>query len=342
VSAPVNVLIASPFAPELAERIGAVDPRVNVLYEPSLLAVPRYAGDHYNRPELDEAQKARWDELVASADVMLDFDMGDLATLPQRAPRLRWLQATSAGIGELLERTGLRRSHITFTTASGVHAQALAEFALLGILYFTREVPRLREQQRAHHWERHTSRSLAGQKAVVVGLGQIGRETARMLAALNVEVVGTRRSQGAEPPPGVARLIRNEDLRTELADADAVVVACPMTEETRGLVGQAELAALPSTAVLVNVGRGGVVDEPALIQALQEGRLRGAALDVFTVEPLPADSPLWDLDNVLVSPHSASTLPQENERIVDIFVDNLRRFLDGKPLRNLYEPDRGY
>ena len=127
-----------------------------------------------------------------------------------------------------------------------------------------------------------------------------------------------------------------------LAAADALVLACPLTEQTRGLIGAARLGALPPGAILVNVARGAVVDEPALVEALRSGHLRGAALDVFAEEPLPAASPLWDLPNVLVSPHSASTLADENRRIVDLFLDNLERFLDGRPLRNRFDPARGY
>src|SRR5262249_22493342 len=132
------------------------------------------------------------------------------------------------------------------------------------------------------------------------------------------------------------------ELLEGLRSADALVLACPLTAETRGLVGRAELDALPPGAVVVNVARGGVIDETALIDALREGRLGRAALDVLDEEPLPSDSPLWSLPNVLVSPHSASTVSGENARIVDIFVDNLDRYLSGKPLRNVYEPDRGY
>src|SRR5262249_9597043 len=150
----LTVLIASPFEPEHAERIAAVDPCIRVLYEPSLLPTPRYAADHHGTPrELDDAQKARWAELVASADVMLDFDLNDPGTLPQRPAKLRWVQATSAGIGEFLERTGLRRSSIRFTTAAGVHGGPLAEFVVLGLLYFARDVPYLKAQQLEHRWQ---------------------------------------------------------------------------------------------------------------------------------------------------------------------------------------------
>jgi glyoxylate/hydroxypyruvate reductase A len=341
---PLTVLVASPLEPEHVERIAAVDSgRLEIVYEPELLPVPRYEGDHHGvRRELGEARLAYWNSLVAGADVMFDFDWLDPSTLPERAPRLRWVQATSAGIGELLERCGLVGSSIRFTTAAGVHSGALAEFVLLALLYWTKDVPLLQQRQAERHWERYTSRLLAGQRILVIGLGQVGREIARVCDQLGAEVWGARRTDGSHPPPGVRRLVPKGELREALRHIDALVLACPLTKETHHLIGRAELEALPRRAILVNVARGAVVDEPELVRVLQEGRIRGAVLDAFEREPLSQDSPLWQLANVLVSPHSASTVAGENARIVDIFVDNLRRFLDGEPLRNEFDPQRGY
>jgi phosphoglycerate dehydrogenase-like enzyme len=175
-----------------------------------------------------------------------------------------------------------------------------------------------------------------------VGLGSIGRETCALLAGAGLEVWGVGRPGRTYDVPSASRVIDTDALDDALPHADAVVLACPLTKETSGLLSRERLALLPSGAVLVNVSRGQVVDEPALIDALEDGRLGGAALDVFAVEPLPVESPLWAREDVLVSPHSASTLPSENAAIVDLFCDNLRRFLDGRPLRNLYRPDDGY
>jgi glyoxylate/hydroxypyruvate reductase A len=340
----LTVLIASPLEAEHAERIAAVDPeRLRVVYEPELLPLPRYEGDHHGIPRhLSDAELGRWRTLVAEADVMFDFDWLDAATLPERAPRLRWLQATSAGIGEFLAKTGLAETDIVFTTAAGVHATALAEFVILGLLYLTKEVSCLHRRQSERHWERYTARALAGQRALVVGLGEVGRETARVLDALGVEVWGLRRSEDAAPAAGVRRLVRRTELCAALEQVDALVLVCPLTPETRRLIGSEELASLGPSGMLVNVARGAVVDEEELVRALREGRLRGAVLDVFEREPLPPESPLWEFPNVLVSPHSASTVGGENRRIVDIFTENLWRYLEGEPLRNLFERERGY
>ena len=255
---------------------------------------------------------------------------------------MRWIQASSSGIGEFLARTGLADSAIAITTAAGLHGVPLAEFVALGLLYLTKEVPHLREWQAGRRWERHTSRELAGQRMLLVGLGQVGRQIAATCAGLGLEVWGMRRTVSGSLPPGVAREVPRSALREALAEVDALVLACPYTRETHHLIGTAEFAVMRASSIVVNVARGPVIDEPALIAALHEGRVAGAALDVFEQEPLPPDSPLWVMPNVLVSPHSASTVAAENGRLIDLFVDNLRRYLAGEPLRNRFDPSRAY
>ena len=215
----------------------------------------------------------------------------------------------------------------------------LAEFAILGLLAVAKELPRFVEDQRARAWPeiRRPLRELAGQTLFLVGLGDIGRETARLGKALGMRTVGFRRTEG--PPPEHVDEVHGPRRLAELAGrADAMVVSLPLTDQTAGLIDRATIEALPPSCIFVNVGRGGVVDEPALVDALRERRIAGAVLDVFATEPLPDDSPLWSLPNVLVTPHAAALSARENERIVELFVDNLRRYLDGRPLRNVVEP----
>jgi phosphoglycerate dehydrogenase-like enzyme len=257
------------------------------------------------------------------------------------APRLRWVQVSKSGVGETLRRLGLERTGIVFTNCAGVHAVPLAEFVILGLLYLFKELPRLREEQARRSWDPALTRLLAGSRVLLVGLGGLGRQVALTLAGLDVEVWGVRRSK-APAPVGVTRLIEGPAFRDALGEVDALVIACPYTAETHHLIGAAELAALRPGAFVVNVARGAVIDEPALVEALASGHLGGAALDVFEEEPLPADSPLWAMPNVLVSPHQASIVDAENGLIVDLFVDNLQRYLDGRPLRNVYDRVRGY
>jgi phosphoglycerate dehydrogenase-like enzyme len=340
----LNILIASPLEPEHVERIRAYDRHsIDVLYAPELLGVPRYVADHHGAPrQLGDAERARWANLLSRADISFDFDFSDPENMPKNAPRLKWVQATSAGIGEFLRRTGLDKSGIVFTTAAGVHARPLTEFAMLGLLYFFRDVPYLEAMKAKRCFARYTARGLEGARVLVVGLGSVGREIARECASFGMEVFGTRRSPDEKPPEGVSRIVARSELRSALAEMDAVILSCPLTEETRLMIDAPEIAAMKPGMVLVNVARGGVINEPAMIEALTSGRIKGAALDVFAVEPLPPDSPLWELPNVIVSPHSASTVAAENGRIVEIFLDNLGRYLDGRPMRNLYDSARGY
>jgi phosphoglycerate dehydrogenase-like enzyme len=273
--------------------------------------------------------------------VLFDVDWYAPADLPRNAPRLRWVQATRSGVGEHLRRDGLDRAPFTITNCAGVHAAPLAEFVVLGLLHFVKDVPGLQRAQAERRWEPAPVPVLAGRRVLVVGLGGLGRRIATVLAGLDVEVWGVRRS-GDSAPDGVALLVAAEDLLAALDEVDALVIACPYTAETHHLFGRDEFAAMRSGAIVVNVARGPIIDEPALVDALAANHLGGAALDVTEREPLPVDSPLWGLPNVLLSPHRMSIVEAENPLIVDLFVDNLRRFLDGRPLRNVFEADRGY
>lgn len=339
-----TIVIASPIEPDLVERIKAFDPaRFEVVHDVDLLAKPRYMADHNGAPRtLTPEQQSRWAACLARADILFDFDRLDPENLPINAPKLRWVQATSAGIGEYVRRTGLDNSGIAFTTASGVHARPLAEFTMLGLLYFFRDVQYLNAMKQAHHWERYTTPGLEGARVLLIGLGSLGREVARDCARFGVEVWGARRQIGGELPEGVSRLVDQRQLLDVLPEVDALILACPLTEETKLLIDRPQLEALKPGAVIVNISRGGVINEPAMVEGLTSGRIKGAALDVFAEEPLPKESPMWDLPNVLISPHSASTVAAENSRIVDIFLDNLGRFSRGEPLRNQYDKTRGY
>jgi len=342
----VRVLIASPLEAELVERIRAAEPRAEVVSEPDLLPPARYPGDHRGDPEFrrDPAGEARWRALLQAAEVLFGIPDDSAAGLAEVAglPRLRWVHATSAGAGEVVRTAKLPAEaleRVTITTSSGVHAIPLAEFAVLGLLAMAKELPRFAEDQRARAWPevRRPLHELDGQTLVLVGLGEIGRETARLAKAFGMRTVGIRRSQG--PPPAHVDEVHGPDRLAELAGrADAMVVSLPLTEQTAGLIDRAVIERLPPSCIFVNVGRGGVVDEPALIEALRAGRIAGAVLDVFATEPLPPDSPLWDLPNVLVTPHAVALSARENERIVELFVVNLRRYLDGEPLAKVVEP----
>jgi phosphoglycerate dehydrogenase-like enzyme len=247
-------------------------------------------------------------------------------------------------VGGLVDRIGLRTSRVAVTTLSGVHARPLAEFAMLVTLAFAKELPRIVRDQREHRWARYAGGEAAGKTVCVVGLGKIGREVARLARALDMRAVGTVRDVRGRTADQlhVERVLPTERVDELLPEADVLVLSCPLTELTFHLLDARRLALLKPSAVVVNVARGQIVEEPALLDALRSGRLRGAALDVFEEEPLPPESPFWDLPNVLVSPHSASTVAAENERIVALFCENLRRYLADQPLLNVLDKELLY
>jgi D-2-hydroxyacid dehydrogenase (NADP+) len=246
------------------------------------------------------------------------------------APRLSWLHTFSAGVDHPWFQA-LRKQGIRLTTSSGAHAAPIAHTVMLYLLALTRGLPAWLDAQRRSAWERHPLRDLQGLVMGVVGLGPIGLEVARLGAALRMRVVGVRRRPRGDEPCETWPLARLDEL---IAKADALVLALPLTDETHHLLDARRIALIKPSALLVNVGRGALVDEPALAVALASGRLGGAGLDVFEVEPLPQGSPLWSLPNVIVTPHNSGDTPGNLDRATEIFLDNLARFGRGEPLRN--------
>ena len=286
---PVTVVIASPLEAALVELLRtSIGGRARVIHEPALLPVPQFAGDHVGvARDLDDADRARWLALLAQADVMLDFDWLAPSELPRNAPRLRWLQATSSGIGEFMESTGLADGGFTVTTAAGIHAGPLAEFVLFALLYFIKGAAELEDAKTARRWQRHTSAELNGKRILIVGLGHVGRRVAAACAALGVEVWGASRRLRSEPPEGVSKLVARDALADALGEVDGLVLAAPYTADSHHLIGKSEIWRMPRGSIFVNIARGQLVDEEALIEALRQQHLGGAALDVTAVEPLP-------------------------------------------------------
>ncbi len=338
----LKVLMASYIEPDLVERIRAVDPRLEVVYEPDLLRPPRYAADHKGAPrERTPAEEARWRRHLAEAEVLFDFDQTHLQDLPELAPKVRWIQATSSGIGPFVERMDYARRMpgTVFTRASGVHAQPLAEFCVMVMLMFRKGLHRIRADQEQKHWERYAGTDLEGRTLVVVGLGGVGREVARVAKAFRMRVIGVEHPDFVLDPDEIPvdDLRTSPELHDVLGQAEHLVLIAPHTPDTEGMMGARELALMPRGAVFINIARGALVDETALAEALRSGHLAGAALDVFAEEPLPPESPFWEMPNVLVSPHSASTSDRENRRLADLFCENLRRYLAGEALINVLE-----
>lgn len=256
------------------------------------------------------------------------------------ATRLRLLHFLGAGVDGLFPAHGLARG-VVIANARGIHAHAMRDHALAMMLAFARELPRALAQQAARAWEPFAGGTLAGCTLVVVGLGEVGRPIAVAAAALGMRVLGVRRDASVSAP-GVERVFGPEALGDALALADYVVVATPLTARTRALIGPAELALLRPSAVIVQISRGGVVDEPALHDALSRGHLRGAALDVFAEEPLPTASPLWTAPNVIVTPHLAGWMPDYVARAFAVCLENVARLERGEAVRTPVDRAREY
>jgi phosphoglycerate dehydrogenase-like enzyme len=343
------VTIATPLPAELGALIAEVDGRLDVRYEPDLLPPVRFPGDHRGLDAFRRApeQEQRWRAMLAEAEVLFGIP-GDspqgLANAVRTSTRLRWVQATEGGAGEQVRAAGLsieEQHRVQITRAGGVHAGPLAEFALFGLLAFTKGLPRLLADKQARCWQHYPVAELAGATVLVVGLGSIGAEVARLAKAFGMRVLAVNH-RGRTDCPYVDEIRTSRFLGDLLPVAHGVVLTLPLTEDTRGMIDEAAIGRMHSGAVLVDIGRGGVVDESALIAALRDGRLAGAALDVFATEPLAPDSPLWELPNVLLSPHTAGLSRRENERIVDLFCENLRRYLAFDELLGRVDPDLRY
>ncbi|MCZ2404841.1 D-2-hydroxyacid dehydrogenase [Paenarthrobacter sp. Z7-10] len=348
--APLTVAIAVPLEAEHVDCIRAVDPSVQVRYEPALIPPERYPADHAGDPDFQrtpEQEAAFWD-MLRSADVVYGFpgeSAAGLSTLATDNKKLQWVHAMAAGAGGAVRAAGLDQAtlqRVKVTTSAGVHALPLAEWALLGVLNGFKRTTELARDQQRRHWPvvRTTTRLVSGSHLVVAGLGEIGLETARLARAMGMTVSGTKRYVG--PIEGIREVRDNDGLAELLADADAVVNTLPGTPYTHRLFNAEVFGAMKPGTIFINVGRGTVVDEGALLDALDTGQISYACLDVFAVEPLPADSPLWHHPQVLVSPHSAALSTAENGLIAELFSRNLRIFLDGGELPHLVDPVHFY
>ncbi|MBR7741694.1 D-2-hydroxyacid dehydrogenase [Phycicoccus sp. BSK3Z-2] len=277
-------------------------------------------------------------DLLARADAWAGhLDPDDLAL----AGRLRWNHLWTAGADADLSPRSLAAEDVVLTTSAGNGAVPLAEHALMLMLVLDRDLPRWLDAQRAHTWERRRHPELAGQTVGIVGMGAAGRDLALKCAAFHMRVLGLR-SRPDRPADGVERMYGPGDLAAMAAECDYLVLAAPLTEETRGMVDADVLAVMRPTARVVNISRGEVVDDAALLEAVTSGRIAGAGLDAHAVEPLPEDSPWWDVPGVVVTPHNAATTPQTLARAVDIFVDNVARWAQGRPLVNVVDKRSGY
>lgn len=335
----IEVLITLPFPDELVEQLRKVSPRINITV-------------HKARDPEDVPENIWKRTRVLYTNRVLPS--------PEQARNLRWIQFHWAGVDHATDEPILREENVIATSLSGAHAPQMAEYVLMMLLALGHHLPSIIEHQKRHEWpkdrwERFSPQELSESTVGVVGYGSIGREVARLLSSFGATVLATKRDvmhpedngytpKGHGDPNGqLARRLYPPQARISMfKDCDYVVITVPLTSETKGLIGEEEIGALKERAYIVDVSRGGVLDHEALITALRERRIGGAALDVFPTEPIPEDSPLWNFPNVIISPHISGNTPFYDERAVALFSENLQRYLADLPLYNVIDPERGY
>jgi len=337
-----TVVVTSFFEEEFVRRFREVDERPEVLYRPDLVPPPRWEGDH-NGPEGWERTPEEEEEflgMLAEAEVLYDFPRGHVRDLTEVAPKLRWVQGSMAGAGEVARAAGLVETDVVVTTASGIYSGPLAEFVLMGMLQHVKGLDLLRRDKETRTWRQGTTGTLERKTLCVVGTGSIGRAIADRARPFGMRVVGVKRTVREEDAAWASfdELHETQNLQDVLAEADFLALTLPGTPQTEGLFDARTMASIKPGAYFANVGRGRVVKEAALVEALQSGHLSGAALDVFEVEPLPEESPLWGMDNVIISAHTTDVVPELiNAAQTDLFCENLRRYLAGEGLLNVLD-----
>ncbi len=337
-----TVAVASFFEEEFVRRFREVDDRLEILYRPDLVPPPRWEGDH-NGPEgwgRTPEEEEEFLGMLAKAEVLYDFPRGHIGDLMEVAPRLRWVQGSMAGAGEVARAAGLVETDVVVTTASGIYSGPLAEFVLMGMLQHVKGLDLLRRDKANRTWRQGTTGTLERKTLCVVGTGSIGRAIADRARPFGMRLVGVKRTVREDDDAwgSFDELYETKDLKEALGLADFVALTLPGTPQTERLLDREAVAAIKPGAYFANVGRGKVVEEAALVEALEIGHLSGAALDVFEVEPLPEESPLWGMENVIISAHTTDVVPELiNAAQADLFCENLRRYLAGEELLNVLD-----
>jgi phosphoglycerate dehydrogenase-like enzyme len=325
----VNVVLTTPLEEANLHKIRSVSGRLQVDLVSSLILAER-KGDLSNQGKLDA--------LFGHAEVVYGWIHHFPKNLLARCPRLQWIQTMSAGVDRLPQ--DIMKSPVRITNASGLHGTPMAEVVLEMMLMFVKDAPSCFHMKQKKEWKRYIPKVLKGQTVGILGLGVIGKEIARLCKAFGMRVLGIHRSfQPGQTIPYVDAVYSREQLPQLLAECDFVALAMPLTQETKGMVGEKELRSMKATAYLINVARGAIVDEEALIRAFEEKWIAGAGLDVFITEPLTADSRFYDLPNVIFSPHISGEMPDYELRATEVFCENLKRYIQGEPF--LHEVDKG-
>ncbi|MFH0847695.1 MAG: D-2-hydroxyacid dehydrogenase [Chloroflexota bacterium] len=349
----VNVLVVSRlnFHPTFLKDIAAVDPRVSVkdAVKQFVDEMRKKGSKDVNLARLEQEIKVTpsspgdFDKLLSEAEVILGSVMFP-ENLLKRAPKLKWVHIANVGIDRYVAGTDLFKGNITVTNSRGGVAVPIAEQVLTFMCMLAKNAPRLMADKEKRVWDRFITMELQDRVVGLVGLGAIASEVVRVAKGVGMKVIATKRSatRRQKNVDGVDELYPLKELHQMIHDSDFLVIAAPLTDETRGMIGEAELRAMKPTAFLINIARGPIVNEPVLIRALKEKWIAGAGLDVFQTEPLPPESELWGLPNVVMSSHMAGSSDRRSQRLIKLFCDDLKLYLAGKPLFNVVNLEKGY
>ncbi len=332
----IPVLLTASLHNECKQQIAAVSPRIKMLDAVGPWKPP----DKVTPERMQTISGEKLDEYLPQAEVL--FGYTPPKNLVSRAPNLKWFQTMLAGVDHFLD-DELRKSPIVITNVSGLHASPVAEFAITFMLMFAKQAYSCFLNKQQKKWERFIAMLLRSKTVGIIGLGSIGREVARLSKVLGMKVIASRRTaKTGGRAQYVDTLVPPDHLDMLLSNSDFVILTLPHTPETHQMIGERELRNMKLTAYLINVGRGETVDEDALVKALEQNWIAGAGLDVFSQEPLPIDSKLWELPNVIIGPHASGRLDNYDFLTTEFFCENLKRYIAGRRLRNIVNKKRGY
>lgn len=333
---PINILITSALSKEASDKITAVSSRIKIMDASGLWDAP----DMVTAERKGDFANEKFEAMLSQTEVIYGFRPPQ--NVIARAPKLKWIQTMLAGVDHFLT-PDIVKSRVIVTNMSGIHSSPVSEMAFSMMLMFAKQAPFCFLNKQEKKWERFIPMLLRSKTVGIVGLGNIGKELARMSKAFGMRVIATRRTaKEGDKARYVDLIVPMEKLKKLLSESDFVVLLMPATPGTHKIIGEKELRAMKPTAYLVNVGRGNTVDEEAMVRALQQGWIAGVGLDAYAVEPLPVESKLWVLPNVIISPHVSGRLANYDEVVTELFCDNLRRYVKGKRLRNVVNKKMGY
>ena len=345
-----NILIASPLEEIYVEKIKISSKgKFNVIFDPEFLPPTRYIADHNGIENFihTQTQEKKWNNYLEKSEILWDFpfNLGKKNSKIQKPKKVKWIQTTSSGIGQKVKKINFLNPKIIITTARGIHAKPLTEFVFFSILNFYKNKEFLDLSKKEKSWKRYCGIGIEGKSIGIIGAGGIGRQIIKLAKAFDMKTMVLKSPYSSvKNTTFVDEVFEFNHLHEMVKKTDVLVLCAPHTSQTENLINKQAFEVCKDGMILINISRGSLIDEEELISALKTKKIAFAALDVFKVEPLPKESLLWALDNVMISPHSASTVENENELITDIFCHNLNHYINGNfvKMKNIFDFNKMY